>query len=89
MTTSITLYTKDYCPYCKRAKALLTSKGVTFRNIEITNDPDATQEMIEKSGRLTVPQIFIGEQHIGGSDDLFKLDVEGGLDLLLEPLLAA
>lgn len=89
MTTSIILYTKDYCPYCKRAKALLQAKGVTFKNIEITNDPDATQEMIEKSGRFTVPQIFIGERHIGGSDDLFKLDADGKLDPLLDSLLAA
>lgn len=89
MTSTITLYTKDYCPYCKRAKALLTNKGVTFTNIEIVNNPEATQEMIERSGRFTVPQIFIGETHIGGSDDLFKLDAEGELDPLLKPLLAA
>jgi len=89
MTTSITVYSKDYCPYCKSAKALLSAKGVKFENIEVTNDPEATQEMIERSGRFTVPQIFIGDKHIGGSDDLFKLNANGGLDPLLKPLLAA
>lgn len=86
MSHKITLYTKGYCPYCKRAKALLTAKGVSFHDIEITDNPRLTAEMIERSGRVTVPQIFIGDTHVGGSDDLFKLDAAGGLDKLLEAL---
>ena len=81
MTKSITLYTKYYCPYCKRAVALLTHKGVKFTNIEIGNSPRLTDEMIERSGgRRTVPQIFIDNLHVGGSDDLFALDCAGRLD---------
>ena len=89
MSDKIIIYSKGYCPYCKRAKALLTSKGVTYHEIEITDNPRLTAEMIERSGRVTVPQIFIGETHVGGSDDLFKLDAKGGLDPLLKALEAA
>lgn len=89
MRDKITIYSKGYCPYCKRAKALLSSKGVTFHDIEITDNPRLTAEMIERSGRVTVPQIFIGDTHVGGSDDLFKLDAKGGLDPLLKALEAA
>ena len=84
MPKNITLYTKDYCPYCKRAKALLTQKGVSFTNIEIADSPDLTQEMIERAGgRRTVPQIFIDNLHVGGADDLFALERAGLLDDLL------
>lgn len=84
MTKNITLYTKDYCPYCKRAVALLTQKGVRFTNIEIGNSPKLTDEMIKRSGgRRTVPQIFIDNLRVGGSDDLFALDRAGLLDDLL------
>jgi len=86
MTKNIVIYSKGYCPYCKRAKALLTSKGASFTDIEITDNPLLTAEMIERSGRTTVPQIFIGDTHVGGSDDLFKLDAAGGLDPLLKKL---
>jgi len=86
MTKNIVIYSKGYCPYCKRAKALLTSKGASFTDIEITDNPLLTAEMIERSGRTTVPQIFIGDTHVGGSDDLFKLDAAGGLDPLLKEL---
>lgn len=85
MTPQITLYTKSYCPYCKRAKALLTAKGVSFTEFEISDSPELTEEMIKRSnGRRTVPQIFIGEQHIGGASDMFALDAKGGLDPLLK-----
>ena len=85
MTPEIILYTKDYCPYCKRAKALLRSKGVTFTDYDIVESPELTAEMIERAGgRRTVPQIFIGDHHVGGASDLFELDAAGQLDVLLE-----
>lgn len=83
MTPTIILYTKGYCPYCKRAKALLSSKGVTFTEHDLVLTPELTEEMITRSGRRTVPQIFIGDTHVGGSDDLFALDKAGKLDALL------
>jgi glutaredoxin 3 len=82
----ITIYTKPYCPYCIRAVALLERKGVDFTEIEAGFDPEKKREMIERSGgRMTFPQIFIGQRHIGGCDDMMALEREGGLD----PLLAA
>lgn len=75
---NIEIYTKATCPFCHRAKALLNSKGVSFQEIAIDGD-----EMIKRSGRTTVPQIFIDAQHIGGCDDLYALDARGGLDPLL------
>ena len=76
---NIDIYTKATCPFCVRAKALLNSKGVTFNELPIDGDA----EMIQRSGRTTVPQIFIDAQHIGGCDDLYALDSRGGLDPLL------
>ena len=82
----VVIYTKPGCPYCTAAKALLDKKGVDFTEIVASNDPEKKQEMIQKSGgRMTFPQVFVGEKHIGGSDDLHALDARGGLD----PLLAA
>lgn len=82
--TNIVIYSKDPCPYCVRAKSLLQRKGAKFEEIKITDDA-TRQEMIEKSGgRMTVPQIFIGETHVGGFDDLYALDQEGKLDELLK-----
>lgn len=82
----ITIYTKDYCPYCHRAKALLTGKGQRYTEVDIGKAPDRRPEMIERAGgRTTVPQIFIGATHVGGCDDLVALDAAGKLD----PLLAA
>jgi glutaredoxin 3 len=82
----IEIYTKFLCPYCTRAKALLTKKGASFEEIDISTGGPRRTEMIERSGgRQTVPQIFIDGRHIGGSDDLHALDRAGGLD----PLLAA
>lgn len=80
---NIEIYTKATCPFCHRAKALLQSKGAQFNEIAIDNDPKKREEMIERSGRTTVPQIFIDGQHIGGCDDLRALDAKGGLDPLL------
>lgn len=79
----IEIYIKATCPYCHRAKALLNSKGAAFHEIAIDNDPAKREEMIARSGRTTVPQIFIDGQHIGGCDDLHALDARGGLDPLL------
>lgn len=80
---NIEIYTKATCPFCHRAKALLQSKGAQFNEIAIDNDPKKREEMIERSGRTTVPQIFIDGQHIGGCDDLHALDAKGGLNPLL------
>lgn len=82
---SVTIYTRDLCGFCARAKALLQSKGVAFTEYNATENPDYRQEMMDKSGRNTFPQIFIGENHVGGCDDLHALDRDGKLD----PLLAA
>jgi glutaredoxin 3 len=84
MQPDIVLYTKDYCPHCKAAKALLTAKGVTFTNHEISDDPERRSEMIARSGgRVTVPQIFIGDFHVGGNSGLAALNAAGNLDALL------
>ena len=79
----IEIYTKSTCPFCHRAKALLQSKGVTFQELSIEGDAAKREEMISRSGRTTVPQIFIDGQHIGGCDDLYALDAQSGLDPLL------
>ena len=83
--SKVTIYTKPYCPYCVRAVDLLERKGVPFTEIEAAFDPEKRQEMIQRSGRMTFPQIFVGDRHIGGCDDLFALDEGGRLD----PLVAA
>jgi glutaredoxin 3 len=83
---AVVMYAKSWCPYCDRARALLTRKGVKFREIDIEAQPEQREEMIRRSGgQYTVPQIFIGERHIGGSDELHDLDAAGGLDALLPP----
>ncbi|WP_303722540.1 glutaredoxin 3 [Malonomonas rubra] len=79
----IHVYSKSYCPFCKRAIELLKIKGVNFTLIDISEDNSLEEEMRHRSGRATVPQIFIGRFHIGGCDDLFALDEQGGLDPLL------
>ncbi|CAN7238763.1 glutaredoxin 3 [Phenylobacterium sp. LjRoot164] len=80
----VTIYTKPYCPYCIRAVSLLEKKGVEFQEIEASFDPDKRQEMIQRAnGRATFPQIFIGDQHIGGCDDMMALEYDGKLDALL------
>ena len=80
----VTIYTKPFCPYCARAEALLTKKGVKYEEIVASMDPAKKQEMMQRSGgRSTFPQVFIGDKHVGGSDDLSKLDASGELDKLL------
>lgn len=82
---NVTLYTKEYCPYCRAAKSLLINKGISFENIEISSNENLKIEMIEKSnGGHTVPQIFIGDQHIGGATELMHLEEDGTLDYLLK-----
>lgn len=81
---SIILYTTTYCPHCFRAKKLLETKKIVFKDIDITND-DATRDQIqEKTGWMTVPMIFIGDDFIGGADELFALDSSGDLDKKLQ-----
>jgi glutaredoxin 3 len=81
--STVTIYTKPFCPYCTRALGLLTRKGVQFNEIEAGMDPSLRQEMMQKSGRSTYPQIFIGDKHVGGCDDLMALESKGELDKLL------
>ena len=81
---AVTIYTKSWCPYCSAAKDLLRQKGIAFDEIEITGKAEIRQQMIERAdGRTSVPQIFIGDRHVGGCDDLFALDRGGELDKLL------
>jgi glutaredoxin 3 len=82
----ITLYVTGWCPYCQRAKALLNSKQLAFSEIDVDEDPKLRQEMTARSGRRTVPQIFIGERHVGGCDDLYALESKGELDQLVSTL---
>jgi glutaredoxin 3 len=81
----VTIYTRPFCGYCARAVSLLETKGADFEEIEAGMDPSLRQEMMDRSGRTTFPQIFVGEQHIGGCDDMLALDRAGKLD----PMLAA
>jgi glutaredoxin 3 len=81
----VVIYTRPFCGYCARALALLNEKGAHFTEIEAGMDPDKRREMMERSGRSTFPQIFIGGTHIGGCDDMLALERAGKLD----PLLAA
>jgi glutaredoxin 3 len=83
--TDITIYTKSWCPYCAAAKKLLEEKGIAFTEIDIEAKPEKRAEMIQKAGgRTTVPQIFIGDRHVGGCDDLYALDDRGQLEPLLQ-----
>ncbi|QIG47130.1 glutaredoxin 3 [Nordella sp. HKS 07] len=80
----VTIYTTPFCPYCHSAKALLRRKNVDFSEIDVSYDAQERQQMMVKAnGRRTVPQIFIGETHVGGSDELHALDRQGKLDPLL------
>jgi glutaredoxin 3 len=79
----VTIYTRPYCSYCFRAVSLLEEKGVPFTEIEAGFDPEKRAEMVERSGRNTFPQIFIGDRHIGGCDEMMALERDGELDPLL------
>jgi len=80
----VVVYLAGWCPYCQRARSLLSKKGVQVREIDVDDDPQLREEMIARSGRRTVPQIFIGEKHVGGCDDLLALDGRGELDRLIQ-----
>ena len=83
---SIVMYASPFCGYCSAAKRLLAGKGVEYTEIDVVAEPERRAEMMERSGRRTVPQIFIGEKHVGGYDDLKALDSNGELDELLSGL---
>ncbi|MDM4768615.1 glutaredoxin 3 [Solimonas sp. SE-A11] len=80
----VRMYTTRVCPFCVMAKRLLSSKGVTYEEIRVDENPGVREEMMRISGRRTVPQIFVGETHVGGFDDLSALDHAGKLDPLLK-----
>ncbi|WDM85479.1 glutaredoxin 3 [Ehrlichia sp. JZT12] len=80
--TKVTIYTKDFCPYCTRAKALFNKKHIPFEEIDVTGNSSLLEEMIQKSnGMRTLPQIFINGKHIGGCDDLYRMYESGELEL--------
>lgn len=80
----VVIYTKPGCPYCIRAKALLDRKGAAYQEIIASNDPEKKAEMVQRSnGKMTFPQIFINDQHIGGCDELHAVEAKGELDALL------
>jgi glutaredoxin 3 len=82
--TDVVMYSTAWCPYCERAKSLLGRKGVAFSDIKVDEDPAERDVMLKRSGgRRTVPQIFIGDRHVGGFDELYALDKTGELDKLL------
>jgi len=85
MSARVLMYTTAVCPYCIRAKQLLAARGVTqIEEVRVDLDPDRRDEMMQKTQRRTVPQIFVGETHVGGCDDLYALDASGQLKPLLE-----
>ena len=82
-TPRIVMYATGWCGYCSQARELLQSKNAVFEEIDVDVRPGAREEMMKRSGRRTVPQIFIGETHVGGCDDLLDLEASGGLDPLI------
>ncbi len=81
--TRVEIYTKSWCGFSQRAKALLDAKGVDYREVDVTEDTVREREMIARAGRHTVPQVFIDGVHMGGADDLARLDAAGELDRML------
>ncbi|GAA3929332.1 glutaredoxin 3 [Litoribacillus peritrichatus] len=86
--SEVVVYSSNYCPYCTRAKHLLASKSVEFKELIVDGDPELRREMMVKSQQRTVPQIWIGEQHIGGCDDLYALERSDKLDELLSSVVS-
>jgi glutaredoxin 3 len=85
MTAPVTMYVTGYCPYCMMAERLLREKGAQIERIRVDLEPQRRVEMVARTRRHTVPQIYIGEHHIGGCDELYALEREGKLDALLAP----
>jgi glutaredoxin 3 len=83
MTVRVTMYATAYCPYCMMAERLLLGKGVEIDKIRVDLEPQRRIEMVERTRRRTVPQIYIGDHHVGGCDELYALEREGKLDALL------
>jgi glutaredoxin 3 len=81
---AIVLYVSNWCPYCRRAEGLLTKKGLAYRVVDVDEDAESREEMIARSGRRSVPQVFIGDKHVGGCDDLFALEGSGELDRMIQ-----
>ena len=81
--SKVQIYTTQICPYCHRAKALLRDKGVAYEEVDVMATPGARDQMIGRTGRTSVPQIIVGDTHVGGCDDLYALDSKGALDPLL------
>ncbi len=79
----VVMYSTSYCPYCVAARNLLRSKGLNWTEVSLDAEPEKRAEMMSRSGRHTVPQVFVGDTHVGGFDDLNALDQEGALDRLL------
>ncbi len=82
-SADILVYTTGWCPFCMRAKALLDRKGYSYRELNVEDEPALREEMMKRSGRRTVPQIFVGETHVGGFDELSALDRAGRLEPLV------
>jgi glutaredoxin 3 len=81
---AVTVYVSDWCPYCQRAKSLLKQKNVVFNEINVEEDEASREQMMMRSKRRTVPQIFIGDKHIGGCEELYELERSGELDRLIQ-----
>ena len=81
---TVKIYTTPSCPFCVRAKRLLQKKNVPYQEVDVAGDDQARINLMEQTGKRTVPQIFIGEKHVGGSDDLYALEERGELDSLLQ-----
>lgn len=85
----VTIYTTPYCPFCVRAKKLLAQKQIAYEEIDVSADDAARDQLAERTGQQTVPQIYIGDHHVGGSDDLYALERKGELDALLQGAVSA
>jgi glutaredoxin 3 len=83
MNAAVTMYSTRFCPYCMRARDLLDRKKISYTDIDVSARPELRRDMITRSGRHTVPQIWIGERHVGGFDDLYRLEQQGRLDEIL------
>ena len=80
----VTIYTTQTCPYCVRAKRLLQKKNVPYEEVDVSWDDDKRMQLMQRTGRRTVPQIFIGDEHLGGADELYELEQRGELDAKLQ-----